>query len=130
VAQNFLVETLERAGSFEDALAQMDATNPPAKQDPDLVALHRAYQTAGAHGYLQERIRQIRLNPSGEAGGLSGGSAALYSVAGDKDQAFSMLERAYNRHELWLVYLKVDPTWDNLRTDPRFQNLLHRVGLV
>jgi len=41
-----------------------------------------------------------------------------------------MLERAYDRRELWLVYLKVDPAWDSLRTDPRFQNLLHRVGLA
>lgn len=39
-----------------------------------------------------------------------------------------MLGRAYSRHELWLVYLKVDPVCDNLRTDPRFQPFLHRVG--
>jgi tetratricopeptide (TPR) repeat protein len=130
VAPNFLVETLERAGLFEEALAQIDANNPDAKQDPNAPALRRAYQTGGAQGYLHERIRQIRLNPQGEAGGLSGGSAALYSVAGDKDQAFEMLERAYDRHELWLVYLKVDPAWDNLRGDPRFQELLHRVGLA
>lgn len=130
VAPNFLVETLERAGLFEEALAQMAADNPPTKQDASLAALHRAYQTGGAQGYLQESIRQIRLDPHGEAGGLSGGSAALYAVAGDKDQAVTMLERAYDRHELWLVYLKVDPIWDSLRTDPRFQNLLHRVGLA
>ena len=130
VAPNFLVETLERAGLFEEALAQMDASNPPGTQDPNLAALHRVYQTAGAPGYLQERIRQIRLDPHGEAGGLSGGSAALYAVAGDKDQAFTMLEGAYDRHELWLVYLKVDPAWDNLRADHRFQSLLHRLGLA
>jgi TolB-like protein/DNA-binding winged helix-turn-helix (wHTH) protein/Flp pilus assembly protein TadD len=130
VAPNFLVETLERAGLFEEALAQIDAMVPGAKQDPNASALHRAYQTGGAQGYLRERIRQIRLNPHGEDGGLSGGSAALYSVAGDKDQAFNMLERAYDRHELWLVYLKVDPAWDNLRADPRFQNLLRRLGLA
>ena len=130
VAQNFLVETLERAGLFEEALAQMEATNPPARRDPNLSALHHAYQIAGANGYLREKIRQISLDPHGEAGGLSGGSAALYAVLGDRDHAFDMLGRAYDRHELWLVYLKVDPVWDNLRTDPRFQPFLHRVGLV
>ena len=130
VAPNFLVETLERAGLFEEALAQIDASNANGKADPNALALRRAYQTGGAQGYLRERIREIRINPQGEAGGLSGGSAALYSVAGDKDQAFNMLQRAYDRHELWLVYLKVDPAWDNLRDDPRFQELLHRVGLA
>jgi len=130
VAPSFLVETLERAGLFKEALAQMAADNQHTKQDASLAALRRAYQTGGAQGYLKESIRQIRLDPHGEAGGLSGGSAALYAVAGEKDHAFAMLEGAYDRHELWLVYLKVDPEWDNLRTDRRFQNLLHRVGLV
>jgi DNA-binding winged helix-turn-helix (wHTH) protein/TolB-like protein/Flp pilus assembly protein TadD len=130
VAQNFLVETLERAGFFEEALTQMDATRPPGSQDPNLSALHHAYQIAGGHGYLLERIRQISLDPHGDAGGLSGGSAALYAVLGDRDQAFDILGRAYDRHELWLLYLKVDPVWDNLRTDPRFQPFLHRVGLI
>jgi tetratricopeptide (TPR) repeat protein len=123
VAQNSLVETLERAGFFEEALTQMDDTSPPGSQDPNLSALHHAYQIAGGHGYL-------RLDPHGEAGRLSRGSAALYAVLGDRDQAFDILGRAYDRHELWLIYLKVDPVWDNLRTDPRFQPFLHRVGLV
>jgi tetratricopeptide (TPR) repeat protein len=130
VALNFLIETLERAGLFEDALAQIDIDNRDRKQDPNASALRHAYQTGGAQGYLHERIRQIRLDPHGEAGGLSGGSAALYAIAGDKDQAFAMLERAFDRHELWLVYLKVDPAWDNLRSDPRFQDFLRRVGLA
>ena len=130
VAQNFLLETLERAGFFEEALTQMDATSPPGSQDPNLSALHHAYQIAGGHGYLLERIRQLSLDPHGDAGGLSGGSAALYAVLGDRDQAFDILGRAYDRHELWLLYLKVDPVWDNLRTDPRFQPFLHRVGLI
>jgi tetratricopeptide (TPR) repeat protein len=130
VAPNFLVETLERAGLFEEALTQIDAGDRNEKRYSDSSPLRRAYQTGGVQGYVTERIRQIRLDPNGEAGGLSGGSAALYAVAGDKDQAFEMLERAYNRHELWLVYLKVDPAWDNLRSDPRYLNLLHRVGLA
>lgn len=130
VAQNFLVETLERAGLFEEALAQVDANNQHAKFDPDGSALRHAYQTGGAQGYLKERIRQIQLDPQGGAGGLSGGTAALYTLLGDKDQAFSMLGRAYERHEMWLVYLRVDPVWDNLRSDPRFQNLLQRIGLA
>lgn len=130
VAQSFLVETFEPTGLVEEALAQIDAANPPRKQNPNLAALHRAYQTASAHGYLRESIRQIRLDPHGRGWGLSGGSAALYAVLGDKDHAFDMLERAYQRHELWLVYLKVDPVWDNLRTDPRFQTFLHRVRLA
>lgn len=129
VAQNFLVENLERGGRIEEALALIDADTQRSKLGPDTSALRNAYAKSGAPGYLRERIRQIRLDPHGEAGGLSGGTASLYAILGDKDQAFHMLEQAYDRHELWLVYLNVDPVWDSLRADPRFQSLLRRVGL-
>jgi TolB-like protein/DNA-binding winged helix-turn-helix (wHTH) protein len=130
VAQNFLVETLERTGMFEQALAEIATTNQYARLPTDAPDLRRSYQKDGGKGYLRERIQQIQHDPQGEAGGLSGGSAALYAVLGDKGNAFEMLERAYDRHEMWMVYLKVDPVWDNLRPDPRFQKLLQRVGLT
>jgi TolB-like protein/DNA-binding winged helix-turn-helix (wHTH) protein len=125
----FLIETFERTGSVRELLRTMDANKVP-RPDIKSAALHHAYETAGASGYLHERIRQIQQDPQGEAGGVSGGSAALYSVLGDKDSAFKMLDQAYDRREVWLVYLKVDPAWDNLRRDPRFPALLHRVGLA
>ena len=127
VAQNFLVETLERTGSFEEALRQMGSNISPGVSKT--AALRRAYETGGGRAYLRERIQQISSDANAEAGGLSGGTASLYSLLGEKDEAFSLLERAYERHELWLLYLNVDPVWDNLRNDSRFQNLLHRVGL-
>ena len=127
VAPSFLIETLERTGAMPDALAAMEASSPLGKQDPSILSLRHAYETARSSGYLQEEIRQVRLDPHAEAGGLSGGTAALYALLGDKDNAFRMLDRAVERHELWLVYLKVDPVWDNLRSDPRFQKLLNNI---
>jgi len=49
---------------------------------------------------------------------------------GDKDQAFAWLERAYEERSRWFVQCKVEPLLDPLRSDPRFQNLLRRVGLL
>ena len=55
--------------------------------------------------------------------------AAAYAAAGEKEQAFSWLDKAYeNRHQA-LMYLNVDPQFDNLRSDQRFQALLRRIGL-
>jgi hypothetical protein len=48
---------------------------------------------------------------------------------GGKDQAFESLERAYEERSGWLSRLKVDPIFDGLRSDPRFTNLLRRIGL-
>jgi hypothetical protein len=55
--------------------------------------------------------------------------AVLYGALGDKEAAFASLEKAYNEHDLQLQFLKVDPSYDRLRDDPRFQELIRRVGL-
>ena len=49
---------------------------------------------------------------------------------GNKDQAFAYLEKAYLQHSSILVTLKVEPRFDPLRSDPRYQDLLRRVGLA
>jgi hypothetical protein len=48
----------------------------------------------------------------------------------NKDQALDWLEKAYDQHSNVMVTLKVEPGFDPLRSDPRFQNLIRRVGLA
>ncbi len=55
--------------------------------------------------------------------------AILYTGLGDKEGAFQELERAYGTHDLQMQYLKVEPHYDSLRSDPRFTDLMRRVGL-
>jgi hypothetical protein len=56
--------------------------------------------------------------------------AILYSALGDKEAAFASLEKGFAVHDLQLQFLKVDPAFDGLRDDPRFNNLLQRVGFT
>ncbi|HEY2466331.1 MAG TPA: hypothetical protein VGI45_00645 [Terracidiphilus sp.] len=56
--------------------------------------------------------------------------ALVYAGLGEKDQAFEWLEKSYQAHDVGLVYLKVDPSLDPLRSDQRFDQLLSRVGLA
>jgi len=58
-------------------------------------------------------------------------SAIVWAYRGtaNKDQAFAYLEKAYLQHSSTLVTLKVEPGFDPLRSDPRYQDLLRRVGL-
>jgi TolB-like protein/tetratricopeptide (TPR) repeat protein len=53
----------------------------------------------------------------------------LYAALGDIDEAFASLNQAYEQRDVQLVSLKVDPTLDGLRDDPRFPELVSRVGL-
>jgi serine/threonine protein kinase/Tfp pilus assembly protein PilF len=53
--------------------------------------------------------------------------ALVYAGLGEKDQAFAWLEKAYEERSGSLPYLKVNPTWDPLRSDPRFEALVAKV---
>jgi tetratricopeptide (TPR) repeat protein len=56
--------------------------------------------------------------------------ALIYAGLGDKDQAFSWLEKAYAERSVWMSWLKVDPKVDSLRSDPRFADLMRRIGFT
>jgi serine/threonine protein kinase/Tol biopolymer transport system component/tetratricopeptide (TPR) repeat protein len=56
--------------------------------------------------------------------------AVIYVGLGERDEALQWLEKAYLEHSDDLIYLKVDPIFDPLRSDPRFKDLLRRVGLA
>lgn len=55
--------------------------------------------------------------------------AGIYSALGETDMAFNALEDAYNQRDVQLVSLKVDPSLDSLRPDPRFAQLVRQVGI-
>ena len=55
--------------------------------------------------------------------------AGIYTGLGEGDRAVEYLEKCYEEHSHWLIYLHMDPSMDGLRSDPRFQDLLRRVGL-
>ena len=56
-------------------------------------------------------------------------SATFSSLLGKKDDAFRFLEKAY-ADRTGIVFLKIEPQLDNIRSDPRYADLLRRVGLA
>jgi tetratricopeptide (TPR) repeat protein len=55
--------------------------------------------------------------------------AGIHIGLGENDRAIEHLEKSYEEHSHWLIYLHMDPGMEGLRDDPRFQDLLQRVGL-
>ena len=55
--------------------------------------------------------------------------ATCYAELGEKEKAFAALNKAYENREYRITLLKVDPRFDSWLDDPRFQDLLRRVGL-
>ncbi|MGP8185518.1 MAG: TPR end-of-group domain-containing protein [Terracidiphilus sp.] len=87
-------------------------------------AYARAGQVAAAKRCISELQQRVKKYGVGRYE-----IALVYAGIGDKDSAFAWLEDAYRAHDVGLVYLKVDPCLDPLRSDPRFDDLLRRVGL-
>jgi TolB-like protein/Tfp pilus assembly protein PilF len=54
--------------------------------------------------------------------------ARIYAALGETDEALRWLETAYQERAAWMVALKIDPRFDNLRSDPRFQDLMLRMN--
>ena len=55
--------------------------------------------------------------------------ALVHVGLGNRDEALSELEKACDAHDVLVTILKVDPRWDSFRSDPRFIQILKRVGL-
>jgi len=56
--------------------------------------------------------------------------AQIYAAFGETDEALRWLEIAYRERAAWMVILKVDPRFDGLRSDPRFQDLMRRMNFA
>ncbi len=54
--------------------------------------------------------------------------ALVYNGLGEHDETLAWLERGLEKRDVRMALLKVEPKWNNLRDDPRFQNLLGRIG--
>jgi TolB-like protein/Flp pilus assembly protein TadD len=91
-------------------------------------ALGHAYARAGMAQEAREVINDLE-DQSKQRYVSAYNKAAIQLALGDKNQAFSSLEQAYQQRCEMMTWLKVDPAFDTVRTDLRFANLLRRVGL-
>jgi TolB-like protein/DNA-binding winged helix-turn-helix (wHTH) protein len=96
--------------------------------------LHRAFATSGYEGALRRWANEVELFAANKQGYFPGLLAETYATLGDKDRAFYWLgEGCDHRHlaisDPILVYVKVDPGFAPLRSDPRFNDMLRCMGL-
>ena len=87
-------------------------------------AYARMRQEAEARKMISELQKQVQNTGIGRYE-----IALVYAGLGEKDEAFAWLEKSFAARDKGLTYLKIDPCLDPLRSDPRFQDLVKRVGL-
>jgi tetratricopeptide (TPR) repeat protein len=91
--------------------------------------LGNAYARAGKTDAALKTISQLQERVRKDGVGRYE-IALVYTGLGNKTEAFKWLEESYKAHDAGLLYLKVDPLLDPLRSDPRFDDLVRRVGLA
>ena len=120
---------LRKLGRYELAIAEGEkGVNLSGGSSLMRAALAQTFATAGRKKEaiqilddLTELTKQKYVAPYFFAG--------IHVGLGEDDRAIEYLEKSYEEHSHWLIYLHLDPSMDGLRSNPRFQDLLHRVGL-
>jgi DNA-binding winged helix-turn-helix (wHTH) protein/TolB-like protein/Tfp pilus assembly protein PilF len=121
----YLIEALTHAGRFGEAAAELQGLPQPH----DVLSFRFQEASIEARAGRPQRLRAL-LSSQGEGRDATVvGIAWLHGVLGDYDRAFEILERAYRSRDFYLVFLNADPGFDSLRSDPRFAELVHRIGI-
>lgn len=113
----------DNAGAYEWFIKMLNRTSPERSE-----LFQKIYETAGWQGVRLKNLELEKLNeqkPSGNYYRL----ARLCVLIGDKEQAFEYLNKAIEKGHGQLGLLNVEPAFDLLRDDPRFDELVGRVGL-
>ena len=113
---------------FDDAIGMFQKAIELSGDRSKIAALGRAYGLAGRKDdalqvidELQQLSKQRYITPYA--------FVLIYACLSMNDDAFDWLQKAYEQRVAELIYLKVDPFLDNLRSDPRFTTVLRKVGL-
>jgi TolB-like protein/DNA-binding winged helix-turn-helix (wHTH) protein/Tfp pilus assembly protein PilF len=113
---------------YKEAIAAYQKAESLSGVSPaEVAALGQAYQQGGMRGYYLWRLQRLR-EESKHRYVMAVVFAWLFAALGERDQAFSYLEKAYQERDWYLNTLQVNLLFDPLRSDPRFQDLVRRMN--
>jgi len=129
-----LAQAYEAKGRYPEAIAETRTADvllekeSAATAERKAAAFTQALKTGGAQGYWRKRL-ELSLKEYNEGYGSAYKIAVNYARLGDQDRAFEQLEKSFAAREVDLIWIKTEPAFDGLSSDPRFQDLLRRIGL-
>ena len=127
IARSFLAEAYEQKGDFVSAIATIEKIQQ-AETDPlTLSTVGYVYAKSGDRHKALEILNEF-VKRSNQEYVPAVHFAQIYAGLGDNEQALAWLDKACNERSVWIPFLKVDLKFDPLRSNPRFQELLKKVG--
>jgi tetratricopeptide (TPR) repeat protein len=113
------------AGRFPDALREFELYGELAADSKNVLGIGLVHALAGQRDEAMKMVEAMKARSDTPASAIALVLGALH----ENDEAFQWLERSLAQRDDVLVYLKVHPFFDPLRSDPRFADLVRRVGL-
>ncbi|HXG66582.1 MAG TPA: tetratricopeptide repeat protein [Blastocatellia bacterium] len=124
---------LTAKGKFSEAIAAYQRAYPQSKPLSDypivMAFLGHTYAASGNRGEALKALQELQ-SLAAQKHVSPYCIAVIYVGLGEKEQAFAWLEKTYEEHSGHITDLKVDPLFDPLRPDPRFDDLLRRIGIL
>jgi tetratricopeptide (TPR) repeat protein len=124
----FLGVGYEGTGKLQDAISEYQQAIALSGDSQSTVALAHAYTAIGKKAQAEKILRDLERKSSATSASPYT-MATIYAGLGQNDKAFDFLEKAYSAKSLDIASLKSGLVLDSLHHDPRFQNLLRRIGL-
>ena len=118
-----LVECYELSGKYKQAVDQMAKMWRQDGSDAQANAMLHAFEKSGYNGYLRLYAEYAEAHEDYYD------AALFFAKLSDKDSAFRALEKALKVHSDAILTIKVEPPFDTIRSDPRFAELVRRIGL-
>jgi serine/threonine-protein kinase len=128
-AHYFLGRAYEAQGKYDQAVAQYATAGRVSGWPPETVAaLNEVYARSGWKAYLQASLEQLMNQPAGRQPPPFV-VASYYARIGQKEETISWLQRGYEERDFRMTLISVSFEFDSIRTDPRFVELVQKIGL-
>ena len=130
MAHFFLGMAYEEKRMFEESIAAYKKAVELSGEYPGTLGLGHVYAMSGRRDEAQQIVTNLeqqaregkRIRPTS--------LSTIYAALNERDKAFEWLEKGYDERYEGILYLKVQPYYDNLRSDPRYGDFLQRIGLT
>jgi DNA-binding winged helix-turn-helix (wHTH) protein/TolB-like protein/Flp pilus assembly protein TadD len=128
-ARFFLGRAYKQKGMYREALTEFEKARDLLRDNAEVISLiGYTYAVSGRHAEAQKVLQDLQAR-SNQSYVSPYHVAMVYAGLGERDKAFSWLGKAYADREGRLTILKVVPEFDSLHSDPRFADLIRRIGL-
>jgi tetratricopeptide (TPR) repeat protein len=117
----------QQKGMYKEAVEEF--FKEPGNPEEDTV-LREAYNAGGFRTYMEKYIEFLLAREKTKQNYISPYIVAInYADLGRREEAFEWLEKSYEDGSIGMRWIKFEPRFDSIRSDPRFSDLLRRIGL-